>query len=116
MLILFLQIIYWCTYRRLGLVATSLFFRVIHETLQIEQCQVDLGSPDQHWKWTQGQGPALCHTAFFKVKCINLVFSNYLLVYLQVPVLVVTASLPTGNLKRLIPGQEVFKTMKFQPV
>ena len=27
------------------------------------------------------------HTAFFKVKCINLVFTNYLLVYLQVPVL-----------------------------
>ena len=58
-----LQIIYWCTYRRLGLRATSLFFRVI-----------------------QWLGPALCHTAFFKVKCINLVFTNYLLVYLQVPV------------------------------
>ena len=57
------------------------------QTLQIERCQMDLGSPDQHWKWTQGLGPALCHTAFFKVKCINLVFTNYLLVYLQVSVL-----------------------------
>ena len=26
------------------------------------------------------------HTAFFKVKCINLVFTNYILVYLQVSV------------------------------
>ena len=47
---------------------------------------MDLVSPDQHWKWTQWLGPALCHTAFFKVKCINLVFTNYLLVYLQVSV------------------------------
>ena len=27
------------------------------------------------------------HTAFFKVKCINLVFTNYILVFLQVSVL-----------------------------
>ena len=77
MLILFLQIIYWCTCRRLGL--------VLHETLQIEWCQVDLVNPDQHWRWTQCLGPTLCHTVFFKVKYINLVFTNYELVYLQVP-------------------------------
>ena len=79
---------------------------------------------DQHWRWIQWLGPALCHTAFFKVKCINLVFTNYLLVYLQVPVF-------CGDFKssfvsyrkpyRLITRQEVYyelplnMTTKFQP-